>query len=311
MNFKILVILAGPTAVGKTSLSINLAEFFNTEIVSADSRQIYEEMRIGTAVPGTDQLNAIPHHLVRYRSISDYYNASMYEHDALAVLDDIFRKHPLAILTGGTGMYIDAICYGIDELPSADPEIREHLQQRLKKEGIESLRFDLKKLDPDYYGSVDLHNPKRILKALEICLITGKPYSSFLKKKKIARPFKIVKIGLDLPREELFDRINRRVDRMIAEGLVEEARLLYGQKHLNAMKTVGYRELFLHFDGSITLGQAIDLIKRNTRHYARRQLTWFRKYQDMKWFHPDQEEEIKQHILDQLPGSYKRIQNND
>ena len=301
MNSNTLIILAGPTAVGKTSLSIDLARFFNTEIVSADSRQIYKEMITGTAVPVEDQLKKIPHHLVHSRSIHDYYNANMYEQDALAVLKKIFRKHPVAILTGGTGLYIDAICYSIDELPSADHEIRARLAQKFKDEGIESLRFDLKKLDPDYYNKVDLNNHKRILKALEICLITGKPYSSFLIKKKTERPFNMIKIGLDLPREELYERINTRVDRMIKEGLLEEARSLYPHKHLNALKTVGYRELFRHLDGELSLTEAIDLIKRNTRHYARRQLTWFRRYKDMTWFHPGQAEEIKTFITDQLP----------
>jgi tRNA dimethylallyltransferase len=206
----------------------------------------------------------------------------------------------VAILTGGTGLYIDAICYGIDELPSADPEIRAKLAHRFRKEGIESLRFDLKKLDPDYYSSVDLNNHKRILKALEICLITGKPYSSFLKKKKAVRPFEIVKIALDMPRDELYERINRRVDQMFSEGLIEEARSLHPHKKLNALKTVGYRELFRYFDGEISLEKAIDLIKRNTRHYARRQLTWFRRYHDLQWFHPDQEKEIKSYIKNKL-----------
>jgi len=301
MNSKTLVILAGPTAVGKTSLSIILANFFKTEIVSADSRQIYKEMCIGTAVPGMDQLSSVPHHLIQYRSISNYYNASMFEKDALTALKEIFDKHPVAIMVGGSGLYIDAICYGIDELPAVDQEVREKLQQKFKDEGIESLRFDLKRMDPDYYHSVDLHNHKRILKALEICMISGKPYSSFLRKKKINRFFNIIKIGLDLPREELYERINTRVDQMISQGLLDEARSLYENKYLNAMKTVGYRELFQHLEGEISLDRAVELIKRNTRHYARRQLTWFRRYKDLKWFHPDQEEEIKSYIIDQLP----------
>jgi tRNA dimethylallyltransferase len=300
MSSKTLVILAGPTAIGKTSLSINLARFFETEIVSADSRQIYKEMSIGTAVPDKVQLNSVPHHLVHSHSVHNYYNASMYEQDALVALNEIFKTKPVAILTGGTGLYIDAICYGIDELPAADPEIRAELAHRFRKEGIESLRFDLKKLDPDYYSSVDLNNHKRILKALEICLITGKPYSSFLTKKKAVRPFEIVKIALDMPRDELYKRINRRVDQMLSEGLIEEARSLYPNRKLNALKTVGYRELFRYFDGEISLEQAIDLIKRNTRHYARRQLTWFRRYQDLQWFHPDQEEDIKLYIKNKL-----------
>jgi tRNA dimethylallyltransferase len=301
MNSKTLIILAGPTSVGKTSLGINLARFFKTEIVSADSRQIYNEMRIGTAVPDQDQLRSVPHHLIQYRPISQYYNASMFEQDALTVLKVIFSKHPTAILVGGSGLYIDAICYGIDELPPVDQEIREKLKQKFRDEGIESLRFDLKRLDPDYYDNVDLHNHKRILKALEISLITGKPYSSFLKKKKMNRYFNMIKIGLDLPREELYSRINMRVDKMISEGLLEEARSLYPDKQQNALKTVGYKELFQHLDGEISFDRAIELIKRNTRHYARRQLTWFRRYKDFKWFHPDQEEEIKAYILDHLP----------
>jgi tRNA dimethylallyltransferase len=300
MNSKTLVILAGPTAVGKTSLGINLAGFFKTEIVSADSRQIYKEMCIGTAIPDRDQLDSVPHHLIRYRSISDYYNASMFEQDAMAALKGIFSKNPLAFLVGGSGLYIDAICYGIDELPSADQKIRRKLQQKFRDEGIESLRFDLKRLDPDYYIRVDLHNHKRILKALEICLISGKPYSSFLKKKKIDRYFNMIRIGLDLPREELYERINSRVDHMISQGLLDEARSIYRDKQLNALNTLGYKELFRHLEGEISLDRAIELIKRNTRQYARRQLTWFRRYKDMKWFHPEQEEEIKAYITDQL-----------
>ncbi len=300
MNSKTLVILAGPTAIGKTSLGISLASYFKTEIVSADSRQIYKEMNIGTAVPDTDQLSSVPHHLIQYWSISDYYNASMYEQDAMKALNGVFSKHPVAFLVGGSGLYIDAICYGIDELPSVDHEIRKKLQQKFRDEGIESLRSDLNRLDPDYYNRVDLHNPKRILKALEVCLITGKPYSSFLKKKKITRYFKMIMTGLDLPREELHNRINSRVDRMISQGLLDEARSIYENKQLNALKTLGYKELFRHLEGEISLDKAIELIKRNSRHYARRQLTWFRRYKDMKWFHPEQVEEIKAYITSQL-----------
>jgi len=294
-------IIVGPTATGKTTLSEKISEILDIEVVSADSRQIYKEMKIGTAVPDGDQLSAVPHHLLQYRSIRDYYNASMFEQDALKSLKDIFNRRPIAFLVGGSGLYIDAICYGIDELPSVDHEIRKELYKKFREEGIESLRFDLKRLDPDYYNSVDLHNPKRILKALEISLIAGKPYSSFLKKKRKKRYFNMIKIGLDLPREELYDRINRRVDIMVGRGLVDEAQSLYQQKQFNALKTVGYKELFRYFEGEISLDRAVELIKRNTRHYARRQLTWFRRYKDLQWFRPEQEEEIKQYIINHMP----------
>ncbi|RIJ46088.1 tRNA (adenosine(37)-N6)-dimethylallyltransferase MiaA [Maribellus luteus] len=301
---KTLVVLTGPTGIGKTSVGIEIARHYTTEIVSCDSRQIYNELNIGTAVPTPQELAAIPHHFIQSHSIEENYNASRYENEALKLLEALFKKHDLVLMVGGSMLYVDAVCKGIDEMPDADPEIRATLKQRLETEGLESLRLQLKKLDPEYYETVDLKNPNRIIHALEISLMTGKPYSSFRTNPAKTRSFNIIKIGLNCDRELLHQRINQRVDQMIDAGLVEEARSVYPKKHLNALNTVGYRELFDWFDGTITRDKAIELIKRNSRRYARKQLTWFRRDESVQWFEPTQTQEIISYIS-------QTIQQND
>jgi tRNA dimethylallyltransferase len=284
---KTLVTIVGPTGIGKTDLSIKLALEIDAEIISADSRQFYRELKIGTAMPEMHQLSAVNHHFVGHLSILDYYNASMFEIDVLKLLDDLYKTKNQAVMVGGSGMYIDVVCNGIDDLPDIDQEIRNQLQEKFEKEGIESLRFELKRLDPEYYKIVDLKNPKRILKGLEICLMTGKTYTSFRTSIKKERNFTILKIGLNMDREKLYKRIDTRVDKMIEDGLIDEAREFYPHRNLNSLKTVGYKELFECFDGNYDLDKAIELIKRNSRHYAKRQLTWFARDKEIKWFEPD------------------------
>jgi tRNA dimethylallyltransferase len=289
---KYLIVLTGPTGIGKTGIGIKIAQHFKTEIVSSDSRQIFKELIIGTAVPEVEELALVKHHFIQTQSINENYNASRYETEALDVIDSLLKKHNLVLLVGGSMLYIDAVCNGIDIMPDADPEIRKSLKYKLEKEGIESLRIQLKKLDPEHYKIVDLKNPNRLIHALEISILTGKPFSSFLTNPRKARPFSIIKIGLNCDRAELHRKINIRVDKMIATGLETEARNLYSQKHLNALNTVGYRELFEYFDNIISREKAIELIKRNTRRYARKQLTWFRNDTEMNWFEPSQTSEI-------------------
>lgn len=303
MAQKTLIVIIGPTAIGKTDLCIDLAESFNTEIISADSRQIYKELNIGTAKPGEDELNRVKHHFIGTKSIFDYYTAGMFELDVLKLLEDLFKKHEQVIMTGGSGLYINAVCEGIDALPKVDPEIRNKLIKQYEQEGIQSLRQDLKRLDPDYYEMTDLKNPKRLLKALEITVMTGKPYSSFLTNPNKKRPFNILKIGLNRDRQELYDIINKRVDQMVNKGLLDEAKALYKHRKLNAMNTVGYKELFDYFDGNINYERAIELIKRNTRRYAKRQITWFSRDKEIKWFHPNDQEKIKQYINQQIQSA--------
>ncbi|MCB9015524.1 MAG: tRNA (adenosine(37)-N6)-dimethylallyltransferase MiaA [Lentimicrobiaceae bacterium] len=285
-----LLVIAGPTAVGKTSVAIDVAQRFESEIISADSRQFYRELKIGTAAPDTTQLALVPHHFVGNLSLSDSYNVSQYETEVLELLNRLFQKHKLVVLTGGSGLYIRAVCDGIDMLPDAEPEIRLHLQTILKTEGLPTLRLLLQKLDPVYFQMVDVANPARIIRALEVCMSTGLPYSSFRKKNPAKRNFRIIKIGLDLPRAELHQRINARVDQMMAAGLEQEAREFYPYRHLNALNTVGYKELFDYFDGNCSQDDAVEKIKTNTRRYARRQITWFRKENDLNWCKPDVEE---------------------
>lgn len=295
-NKGILVILVGPTAVGKTDLSIALAKKFGCPIISADSRQVYREMRIGTAVPSQEQLNSVQHYFIQNKSIHDRFTAGMFEIEVIALLDKLFEKHPVVLMVGGAGLYIDAVQKGIDDIPIPSEKVRHDLMKKLETEGIESLAALLNELDPDFYNQVDLKNPKRLLRALEVCLTAGKPYSQLRNNFDNKRPFKTVLLGLNLEREILYNRINRRVDLMVAEGLVNEAKALYPQRSCNALNTVGYKELFDHFDGKISLDEAIDLVKRNSRRYAKRQLTWFGKY-DMPWFSPLQEEAITEHLL--------------
>jgi len=293
---KTLIVLVGPTAVGKTQLCLDIAKKLDTEIVSADSRQIFKEMKTGTAAPDPEQLQAIVHHFVGSHSIFEYYTAGMFEIEALARLQEIFSRKDQVIMTGGSGLYIHAVCHGIDALPKVDPGVRKNLLDQYEQEGLEGIRQRLKRLDPQSYHQIDLMNPKRILKALEITLTTGKPYSGFLTRQKKQRPFRILKIGLNRNREELYRRINQRVDQMLEEGLLEETTQLYPYKHLNALNTVGYKELFSYFDGEISFREAIRLIKRNTRRYAKRQLTWFSKDTGIQWFHPQQSREIINYI---------------
>jgi len=299
-----LIVIIGPTAIGKTELCIELAESLNTKIISADSRQIYKELNVGTAKPGNEELQRVPHHFISTKSIHDYYTAGMFELDVLELLENLFNKHNQIIMTGGSGLYINAVCEGIDALPRVDPEIRNKLIEQYEKEGIQSLRHDLKRLDPEYYEVADLKNPKRLLKALEITVMTGKPYSSFLTRPKKERPFNILKIGLNKDREELYEIINKRVDKMIDNGLLEEVKELYKHKGLNALNTVGYKELFEYLDGNISFKRAIELIKRNTRRYAKRQITWFSKDEEIKWFHPDEKENIREYIQQYL-GTFR------
>jgi len=289
---KFLVVISGPTGIGKTAVSIKVAQHFCTEIVSCDSRQIYRELSIGTAVPSPEELSAVPHHFIHSHSVRESYNASRYETEALQLLEKLFLKNNILLLVGGSMLYVDAICKGIDAMPDADLEIRATLKKQLEQEGLESLRLQLKQLDPEYYQNVDLKNPNRIVHALEISLLTGKPYSSFLSKTPKERPFNILKIGLNCDREILHRRINLRVDQMVENGLIAEARKLYPYRSLNALNTVGYRELFSFFDGDISREKAIELIKRNSRRYARKQLTWFRRDDEMQWFEPGQIPEI-------------------
>lgn len=289
---KTLLILLGPTGVGKTDLSISLARILNTEIISCDSRQIYREMKIGTAVPEQEYLESIPHHFIGSHSIHDYYNASKFEIEVLERLEILFQKKDVVLMTGGSMMYIDAVCKGIDDLPEVDEELRQTLMQRIESEGIESLRNELRYFDPVYYNEVDLKNPKRILHALEICLMTGRPYSTFRTSLTKERPFNIIKIGLNRERDILYDRINQRVDKMFEEGIEQEALSLYPYRHLNSLNTVGYRELFDFFDGKITIEEAREKIKANSRKYARKQLTWFRRDPEITWFTPEMKDEI-------------------
>jgi tRNA dimethylallyltransferase len=291
-----LIVLLGPTGVGKTDISIDIAQHFKSEIISADSRQFFREMKIGTAVPTEIQLKAVKHHFIRFLSIEDYYSSSLFEREVLELLPKLFSKKNLVLMSGGSGLYIDSVCFGIDDIPDADPSIRERYIMRYMEEGIEGLRSTLKLLDPEHYGKVDLNNYKRIIRALEICETAGKPYSSFLKKQKKERDFGIIKIGLDRPRDVLYKRINSRVDEMVRLGLEDEAKRLYDFRNLNALNSVGYKEFFDVFDGKISRERAIELIKRNSRRYAKRQLTWWGKDKEIKWFHAENVGDIIEYI---------------
>lgn len=281
---KYLIALVGPTAVGKTAVSILLANHFKSEILSADSRQFYKEMSIGTAVPPKEELAEVPHHFIQHISITDDYNVGDYERDALQLLEEKLKTHTLLFMVGGSGLYVDAVVNGLDTFPDVDPKIREELQEIYDQKGLKPLQEQLKKRDPEYYQKVDIQNPHRLIRALEICIESGMPYSSFLGKNKTKRDFEVIKIGLQADRKVLYDRINRRVDLMMKAGLLEEARKLKSKKHLNALQTVGYKELFSYFENEISLEKAIEEIKKNSRRYAKRQLTWLRKDEAIEWF---------------------------
>ena len=296
-----LVVLIGPTGVGKTELSLSIAERFNTCIVSADSRQLYADLKIGTAAPTPDQLARVPHHFVGTLKLTDYYSAAQYEAEVMKKLEELYKEHEVVVLTGGSMMYVDAVCKGIDDIPTVDAETRQLMLQRYEEEGLEQLCKELKLLDPEYYNIVDLKNPKRVVHALEICYMTGQTYTSFRTRSTKERPFHIIKVGLTRDREELYDRINRRVDIMMQDGLLEEVRSVYAYKHLNSLNTVGYKEMFKYLDGEWDLDFAVEKIKQNSRIYSRKQMTWFKRDTDIRWFHPDQKEEILQHILTNLP----------
>jgi len=287
-----LVVIGGPTASGKSVTGALLAKHYQSEVISADARQLYRGMKIGTAVPEPEELQGVKHHFLNTIPLDENYNASRYESEVLELLEKLFKKHNILFLVGGSGMYIDAVTMGIDDLPSFDPVLRERLSIQYREEGLPALCEKLKSLDPESYKRIDLQNPLRVLKAVEVSIQTGRPYSSFLTKTVKERPFSILRIALDLEREQLYERINSRVDRMMENGLLEEAQTLYPYRHLTALKTVGYRELFRYIDGQISLDEAVDLIKRNSRKYARKQITWFRKEGRYTWFGPAETQEM-------------------
>ena len=294
---KTLITLQGPTGVGKTELSLRLAEFFDTCILNADSRQVYRDIPIGTAAPTEAERQRVPHHFVGMLALDDYYSAAQYESDVLQLLnDEVFLQKDVAILSGGSMMYIDAVCKGIDDIPTIDAETREMMRERYEREGLEPLAEELRLLDPDYYAECDIRNPKRVVHALEICYMTGRTYTSFRVRRKAHRPFRIIKVGLQREREELYDRINRRVDSMMQDGLLHEARRVLPFRHCNSLNTVGYKELFKYLDGEWELDLALEKIRRNTRVYSRKQMTWFRRDEEVRWFHPEDENGILDYL---------------
>ncbi|KGF16146.1 tRNA delta(2)-isopentenylpyrophosphate transferase [Prevotella sp. S7-1-8] len=293
---KTLVVVIGPTGVGKTELCLRVAERYDAPIVNADSRQIFAELPIGTAAPTKEQQQRAEHFFVGTHHVDDYYSAAMYERDAINTLDTLFKTHDIVVLSGGSMMYVDAVCKGIDDIPTVDDHTRSLYKRRLSEEGLPALVAELKERDPRHWEIVDRNNPRRVVHALEICHMTGKTYSSFRTNTHKIRPFEILKIGMDRPREELYDRINKRVIDMIEKGLEKEARAMYPRKGLNALNTVGYKEMFAYFDGLIAREEAIRQIQSNTRRYMRKQLTWFKKDMDVKWFSPDNVEDILNYI---------------
>lgn len=296
MMNKNLVVLLGPTGVGKTSTSIRLAQSFDTAIVSADSRQVFREMKIGTAAPDEEQLKAVSHYFIGSKSIFERYSSGQYELDVIDLLKELYKKNDVVLLVGGSMLYIDAVCKGIDDLPTIDEDVRNDLLQLYKEKGLEYLRSQLRLLDPVYYKQVDLKNAKRILHALEICYMTQKPYSSLRTNPQKERPFNIIKVGLNCEREELYQKINNRVDAMLQMGLENEAKDLYRHKDLNSLNTVGYKELFRYFSGEWDYDFAVEMIKQNTRRYAKKQLSWFMKDENIEWFHPDSFDAIQNYV---------------
>jgi tRNA dimethylallyltransferase len=296
----VLITVVGPTAIGKTDLAIRLAQHFKTEIISADSRQFFKEMSIGTAKPSAAELESAKHHFINSHSILDAFSVGDFEKEGLKKLTAIFAKEQMAILVGGSGLYINAITQGFDNLPKAPPELRDELNELLSSKGIEALQQQLKALDPDYFAEVDTNNPQRLIRALEVCISTGKPFSSFRTSTTQNRPFKIIKIGLNIDRELLYQRINQRVDLMMEQGLLDEVKRLLPYRDLNALQTVGYHELFTYLDGKCSLEEALEKIKQNTRRFAKRQLTWFRKDTDITWFEPGQTPEIIRYVEEKM-----------
>lgn len=296
----VLITLAGPTAIGKTKTAIALAQHFDTVILSADSRQFYKELKVGTAAPTAEELAAVKHYFAGHLSIHEYYNVSRYEQEVLQLLDELFRTHRCVIMTGGSGLYLDAVCEGIDQLPEPDAALRESVNEMYRSLGLIGLQQRLQQLDPEYYEIVDRNNPNRLKRAIEVCLQTETTYSSLRVKKVQSRFFNILKLGLNLPRAELFDNIHRRTDAMISSGLVDEVLGLLPHRHLNALNTVGYKEIFAFFDGKMTLDAAIEKIKTNTRRYAKRQLTWFQRDKAITWFQPRQIDEMIQFVEGQI-----------
>lgn len=299
-NKKTLIVLIGPTGVGKTDLSIKIAEKYGSPIISADSRQLYSDLKIGTAAPTEEFLKRVKHYFVGTLKLTDYYSAAQYESEVISLLEELFKSNNTILLTGGSMMYIDAICKGIDDIPTVDSDTRQMMMEKYEKEGLDRLCAELKLLDPEYYSTVDLKNPKRVIHALEICYMTGKTYTSFRTGNKKQRPFDIIKIGLCRDREELYERINKRVDIMIKEGLVDEVKSVYEYRNLNSLNTVGYKEIIQYLEGNCTLEFAIEKIKQNSRIYSRKQMTWFKRDNDITWFHPDKEEKIMEFIESKL-----------
>jgi tRNA dimethylallyltransferase len=289
---KTLLVIAGPTAVGKTDLCVRLAKRLDTAVVSADSRQLYRELTIGTAKPSPAEMDGVPHYFIDSHSITDPVNAGRYERECMALLEQLFLKKDVVILSGGTGLYIQAVCFGLDDMPVIDPALREQIFQRLHTEGLNILQEELRELDPVYVQTADLQNPIRVTRALEVCLSTGQPYSSFRRKQAVERPFQSRLVALERPREELYARIDTRMDRMLAHGLIEEVRSLSTYRDLTALQTVGYQEIFPYLDGTYDYEEMVRLLKRNSRRYAKRQLTWFRNQADFWWYHPQQDDAI-------------------
>lgn len=297
---KFLILVVGPTAVGKTDLCLKLAKKFNTEIISCDSRQFYREMNLGTAKPSPKELKEVKHHLINSLSIDEEYDVRKFERDALKILEQLYQTHPVVIMTGGSGLFADALVKGLDEIPDVDPEIRKEIMEEYESQGLQWLQGEVEKLDPEFYAQADRFNPQRLMRALEVFRGTGLRFSSFRIRKKVERPFQTIKVGLNRDREELYRRIDLRMDEMIGRGLFDEADALFGKRHLNALQTVGYSEIFGFLEGKYDREEAIRLLKRNSRRYAKRQLTWFRRDPEIRWFHPDQEEEIFRWVGDQM-----------